>query len=69
MFKVHLLQEDSKSELYWNLLETHLDHRSISLDINIEWDDLKNAKIKAAREAIGTKKENKSRNGLKNWNE
>ncbi|KAJ4436804.1 hypothetical protein ANN_16936 [Periplaneta americana] len=69
MFKIHLLQEESIRQLYQNRLNLYLTKSSINNNINQEWTEIKEIIIRAATEALGTRKKNYKRRGLKIWNE
>lgn len=68
-FKIHLLQEESIRQLYQNRLNLYLSETPINNNINQEWTKIKEIIIRAATEALGTRKKNYKRRGLKVWNE
>ena len=53
MFRVHLLGDPSIKLLYQRRLEQNLKHSPCSLNINEEWQTLKNTLRQAANEALG----------------
>lgn len=68
-FKVYLLKEDSIRRLYCQRLDKYLDQRGISLNVNTEWEDLKQIIIQAATEALGKRNKKLTKRGLSIWNE
>jgi hypothetical protein len=65
-FRIHLLREDSIRRLYCQRLDQYLDNRTISLDINTEWEDLKETIVKAASEVLGKRYMRTLKKGLEN---
>jgi len=55
-FRVHLLEDPSIKLLYQRRLEQNLMHSPCSLNIDVEWQTLKNTLQKAANEALGKRK-------------
>jgi hypothetical protein len=51
IFRIHLLEDPSIKLLYQRRLEQNLMYSSCSLDINVEWQTLKNTLQQAANEA------------------
>ena len=51
-FKTHFLKEHS-IRLYCQHLDEYLDDRALILDMNLEWNDLKEVIQKAASETLG----------------
>jgi hypothetical protein len=64
-FRIHLLREDSIRRLYCQCLDQYLNNRTISLDINTEWEDLKETRVKAASEVLGKRYMRTLKKGLK----
>ena len=69
VFRVHLLEDTSKKLLYQRRLEQNLTHSQCSLNINAEWQTLKNTLQKAANEALGKRMKRRHRRRLILWNE
>jgi hypothetical protein len=65
IFKVCLLEHESICNLYQERINQHLQAKSISENIEEEWENLKEILTKAAREEIGQKKKYRRRKGLK----
>lgn len=68
-FKIHLLQDESTRRLYCTRLRQKLDQRAISLDVEMEWNNLEEVIYKTALEALGTRKKRKKNKGLSIWND
>ena len=67
-FRVHLLEDPSIKLLHRGRLEQNLMYSSCSLDINIEWQTLKNTLQQAANEVLGKRKKRKHKRHLILWN-
>jgi len=64
-----LLEDPSIKLLYERRLEQNLMHSPCSLNIDVEWQTLKNALQQAANEALGKKKKRRHKRLLILWNE
>ena len=60
IFRVHLLEDPSIKLLYQRRLEQNLRHSPCSLNINEEWQTLKNTLQQVANEALGKRKKEKT---------
>jgi hypothetical protein len=69
IFKVYLLEQESICNLYQERINQHLQAKSISENIEEEWENLKEILTKAAKEGICQKKKYRRRKGLKIWTE
>ena len=69
VFRVHLLEDPSIKLLYQRRLEQKLIHSPYSLDINMEWQALKEILQQAANEALGKRKKRRNKRRLILWNE
>jgi hypothetical protein len=69
VFRVHLLENLSIKLLYQRRLEQNLTHSQCSLNINAEWQTLKNTLQQAADEALGKRMKRRNRRRLILWNE
>jgi len=66
--RVHLLEDPSIKLLYQRRLEQNFMHSPCSLNIDIEWQTLKNT-LQASNEAIGKRKNRREKRHLILWNE
>ena len=69
IFRVHLLEDPSIKLLYQRRLEQNLMYSPYSLNINVEWQTLKNTLLQAANEALGKRKKRRHKRRLILWNE
>jgi len=69
VFRVHLLEDSSIKSLYQRRLEQNLTHSPLSLNINVEWQNLKSTLQQAANEALGKRTKRRHRRRLILWNE
>lgn len=69
LFKVHLLKEDSIRTLFQNRLENYVTLKQRDNNINQEWNNIKEAIIKAATEVLGTRKKSFNKRRLKYWDD
>jgi len=69
IFRVNLLEDPSIKLLYQRRLEQNLRHSPCSLNIDIEWQTLKNTLQQAANEALGKRKKRRHERSLILWNE
>ena len=68
IFRVHLLEDPSMKLLYQRRLEQNLMHSPCSLNIDVEWQTLKNTPQQAAKEALGKRKKRRHKRRLILWN-
>jgi len=66
---VHLLEDPSIKLLYQWRSEQNLMHSPCSLNINVEWQTLKNTLQQATNEALGKRKKRRHKRHLIFWNE
>jgi hypothetical protein len=66
---VHLLEDPRIKLLYQRRLEQNLTHSPCSLNINTEWQNLKNTLHQAANEALGKRTKRRHKRRLILWNE
>ena len=64
IFRVQLLEDPSIKLLYRRRLEQNLMHSPCSLNIDIEWQTLKNTLQQAANEALGKRKKRRHKRHL-----
>jgi hypothetical protein len=64
-----LLEDPSKKLLYQRRLEQNLIHSSCNLNINVEWQTLKNTLQQAANEALDKRKKRRHKSRLILWND
>ena len=64
IFRVHLLEDPSIKLLYQRRLEQNLMYSPCSLNINVEWQTLKNTLLQAANEALGKRKKRRHKKGI-----
>ena len=69
IFGVHLLEDPSTKLLYQRRLDQNLMHSPRSLNIDVEWQTLKNTLQQAANEALGKRKKRGHKRRLILWNE
>ena len=69
IFRVYLLEDPSIKLLYQRRLEQHLMYSQCSLNIDIEWQTLKNPLLQAANEASDKRKKRRNKRRLILWNE
>ena len=69
IFRVHLLEDPSIKILYQRRLEQNLIHSPCSLNIDVEWQTVKNTLQQAANEALGKRKRRRHKRRLILWNE
>jgi hypothetical protein len=69
IFGVHLLEDPSIKLLYERRLEQNLMHLPCSLNIDVEWQTLKNTLQQATNEALGKRKKRRHKRRLILWNE
>jgi len=69
VFWVELLRGPSIKLIYQRRLEQNLMHSPCSLNINVEWQTLKNTLQQAANEALGKRKKKRHKMRLILWNE
>jgi hypothetical protein len=69
VFRVHLLEDPSIKFLYQRRLEQNLTHSPCSLNINAEWQTLKNTLQQAANESLGKRTKRRHKRRLILWNE
>jgi hypothetical protein len=69
VFRVHLLEDPSIKLLYHRRLEQNLTHSLYNLNINAEWQTLKNTLQKAANESLGKRTKTRHERRLILWNE
>ena len=68
IFRVYLLEDPSIKLLYQTRSEQNLMHSSYSLNIDVEWQTLKNTLQQAANEALGKRKKRRHKRRLILWN-
>ena len=66
---MHLLEDPSIKLLYQRRLEQNLMYSPCNLNINVEWQTLKNTLLQAANEALGKRKKRRHKRHLILWNE
>ena len=64
-----MLEDPSIKLLYQRRLEQNLMYSPYSLNINVEWQTLKNTLLQAANEALGKRKKRRHKRRLILWNE
>jgi len=64
IFRVYLLEDPSISIVYQRRLEQNLIHSPCSLNIEVEWQTLKNTPQQAAKEALGKRKKRRHKERL-----
>ena len=69
IFRVHLLEDPSIKLIYQRRLEQNLMHSPSILNIDAEWQTLKNTLQQAANEALGKRKKRRHKRRLILWNE
>jgi hypothetical protein len=69
VFREHLLEDPSIKLLYQRRLEQNLTHSPCSLNINKEWQTLKNKLQQSANEALGKRTKRRHKRRLILWNE
>jgi len=69
IFRVHLLEDPSIKLFYQRRLEQNVMHSPCSLNIDVEWQTLKNTLQQAANEALGKRKKRRHKRHLILWNE
>ena len=69
IFRLHLLEDPSIKLLYQRRLEQNLIHSPCSLNIDVEWQTLKNTLQQAANVAVGKRKKRRHKRRLILWNE
>jgi hypothetical protein len=69
VFRVYLLEDPSIKLLYQRRLEQNLTRSPCSLNINAEWQTLKNTLQQAANEALGKRTKRRHKRHLILWNE
>jgi len=69
IFRVYLLEDPSIKLLYQRRLEKNLMHSPCSLNIDVEWQTLKNTLQQAANETLGKRKKRRHKRRLILWNE
>ena len=69
IFRAYLLDDPSIKLLYQRRLEQILTHSPCSLNINVEWQTLKNTLQQAGNEALGKRKKRRNKRHLILWNE
>lgn len=69
VFRVYLLEHESTRRLYQDRINVQINNIPTSKDIEVEWSNIKQIMIQAAKEAIGVKKRFRRRKGLQIWTE
>lgn len=67
-YKTHLLQDNGIKFLYQKQITQYTDQLTTGHTIEKEWENIKNILHKAVSEALGKRKKNYRRKGLRIWN-